>query len=233
MVHQATLDTFAPHAVSMRASGARMVVLPTLPTFASHAVALRAALTPADLASMGFARDLFQASWAVPLAIYAALEPRPRRFPMSISWTIRKGVPKLVHHILWLSGWALLAATLMRTGDVFVARFALQMFATGALTVIICPLSGRRVQDAIHWVSALVYMCDHVVMFGVLGTKPAFVSGFWACFAAMSVCTVAERRALAAGAPAQAQLRAAEWGFMLGEYGLFIVFLCGMLSGLA
>ena len=198
----------------------------SLPPVAAHATALRAALTPADLAQIGLARNLFQASWAVPLACYFLVEPRPLRFPMSISWTIRRGLPRWVHHASWLAGWSIFAAALVRAGNAFVTTFSLQMFATGALTVILCPLSGRKLQDAIHWLSALIYMADHVVMFGLLGTRPAFVATFWACFAVMSVCTVVERRG-EGGA-----LRAAEWGFMLGEYGLFIAFLSGMLSGL-
>ena len=136
-----------------------------------------------------------------------------------------------MHHALWIAGWTLLSSTFVRVGIPFVSTFTLQMFATGALTVIVCPLSGRRVQDTIHWIAALIYMLDHVVMFRLLGTRFAYVLGFWACFAAMSVCTAVETRGAAAGA-APAVVKGAEWGFMLGEYGLFIFFLCGMLSGL-
>ena len=136
-----------------------------------------------------------------------------------------------MHHALWLTGWTLLAGTLMRAGNGFVSGFALQMFTTGVVAVVLCPLSGRRVQDTVHWVSALIYMIDHVVMLALLGTTKPFVRGFWGCFATMSLCSQLEKRARANDA-AQGFVRAAEYGFMLGEYGLFIFFLSGMLSGL-
>ena len=120
-----------------------------------------------------------------------------------------------------------------------------QMFAFGAVAVIICPLSGtRRVQDAIHWFAALIYIAHHALLFSLLGTRPVYVRGFWTCFALMSGATTIERRAMredphgaesVASSTATASMRlalAARSGFMLGEYGLFVAFLCGMTSGL-
>jgi hypothetical protein len=205
----------------------------------------RAVLSPAEIAQMAIARNLFHASWAVPLILYALTEKRPRLFPMSISWTIRRGVPRLLNNALWTAGWTILLATVIQATGGFgaIPRFVAQMFATGALATILCPLgSGKRLQDAVHWVAALVYMVDHVVMFGVLGMKRGFLAAFLACFALMAACQPATKpdaeRVLArqsgedgSNHRARGENEAAEWGFMVGEYGLFVSFLCGMLSG--
>ena len=242
---------------------------PLVAPIAAAGVAWRATLTPGAVQSISIARDLFHGSWLLPLGMYLLLEPPPRMFPMSISWTIRRGLcvhsdrisnlrnspshclvarapahrPKLVHHSCWLSGWALFVATVLRTGNALVSTICVQMFAFGAVAVIICPLSGtRRVQDAIHWFAALIYIAHHALLFTVLGTRSVYVRGFWACFALMSGATTLETRAMradgaesASSSTAMASNRlavAARGGFMLGEYGLFVAFLCGMTSGL-
>jgi len=203
---------------------------------------LRSALRPADIAQIALARNLFQASWLVPLILYAINEKPPRLFPMSISWTIRRGVPRLLNNCLWTAGWSILLSAFISASGGFglIPRFVAQMFATGALSTIICPLgSGRKLQDLIHWFAALIYMVDHVVMFGVLGTTSGYVRAFWACFALMAVCQPSttpdtqrlEARTSGAGDAVAVENGVAEWGFMIGEYGLFVAFLCGMLSG--
>ena len=220
----------------------------------AQGAAFRAALGPTEIAQVALARNLFHASWAVPLVLYI-FSKRPRLFPMSISWTIRQGTPRLLNNALWAAGWSIFLSTSIRSTGGFglVPRFIAQMFATGAIATIVCPLgSGRRVQDAVHWLAALVYMVDHVVMFGVLDMQHGFRRAFCACFALMAVCQLASKpdseRLLArnakgggdrdqdsargASGPASGENAAAEWGFMLGEYGLFVSFLCGMLSGL-
>ena len=53
-----------------------------------------------------------------------------------------------------------------------------------------------------------------------------------ACFVTMAVCTVLEKRGAEMTGANQALVQAAPWGFMLGEYGLFIAFLSGMATGL-
>ena len=140
-----------------------------------------------------------------------------------------------------------------------VSVFLVQMFVVGVLSVILCPVGQSALQDKVHWWSSLLYMANHVPIFGILGTAPHFVAGFWASFALMGASYALEKSVersasaaadaptgerglpaawdLAAGSasatPSAAAEAAAAYGFMAGEYGLFIFFLCGMTSGLA
>jgi hypothetical protein len=237
----------ALHPITIVAARSRTVSCSLFVPFSglsAQGAAFRSVLSASEISQMALARNLFHASWAVPLILYALTERRPRLFPMSISWTIRRGVPRLINAALWIAGWTILLSTVIQsTGGFFaVSQFVAQMFATGALATLFCPLgSGRKLQDAVHWVAALVYMVDHVVMFGVLGMKRGFLAAFLACFALMAVCqpttkpdaerVLARQSGGGGSGRAPGENEAAEWGFMLGEYGLFASFLCGMLSG--
>ena len=208
-------------------------------TLIDRGTAFRAALDPADVSQLVVAQTLFHGSWLLPLILYAALEPRPRLLPMSISWTIRRGIPRLVHHCCYVAGWLLLLATCRRAvgNDGLVTYFALQMFATGVFASIVCPLgSGRRVQDAVHWLAAFIYIADHVFLFAFLGVQGHFVTAFWTCLCLMAVSapgTSSDAARAAAGDGIRVENTLAEWTFMLSEYGLFVTSTCGMLSGIA
>ena len=247
----------------------------TLVRFAEDANAFRAALQPADVAQIALARNMFHASWLLPLIVYVLCEPRKTRlFPMSISWTIRAGLPRKLNNVLWVTGWSVFLSVVLRVSGGFgrstISTFVAQMMATGACATILCPLgSGRRLQDAVHWLAALAYMIDHIFLFGVLRTPARYIYGFWTCFALMVAAqpsTVPDarrvelrkrRRSLTVGAPDDPRRESesggdrmeptddwiatdsanengpAEWVFMLGEYGLFVFFLNGMVSGLS
>lgn len=243
------MRTAPPLAAFASSRAAHCSMLAPIAGLSAQGAAFRAALVPADIARLALARNLFHASWAIPLVLHAFSE-RPRLFPMSISWTIRRGTARLLNNVSWVAGWSILLWTSIQSTGGFgpIPQFVSQMFATGALATILCPLgSGRRLQDAVHWLAALVYMVDHLVMFGILGVQRSFLHAFCACFALMAVCQGATKpdaervrarmhsrtsddgdgRGRVAGESA-----AAEWGFMMGEYGLFVSFLGGMLSGL-
>ena len=210
--------------------------LPALSALSAQTAAFRSALAPADVAQITLARDIFQASWLVPLGLYFACEPPPHKWPITISWTIRKGTPKLAHHLCWLSGWTLFVAAVYSAGDPQIFLFLAAMFLTGFIGVIACPVGVSPLQDTIHWCASLLYIADHAVAFAILGTPTPYVAGFWACFALMATSYVLERRVRAAppgSYVAGAAETAAQYGFMFGEYGLFICFLSGMASGLA
>ena len=158
--------------------------LPSLSGLAAKTAAFRTALAPADISRIKLARDVFQCSWLLPLGLYFLLEPPPRRWPITISWTIRKGLPKLAHHTCWLAGWLLFVTAARHAGDALISAFMLSMFLTGALAIILCPIGQSPLQDKIHWVASLLYMADHAIVFGILGTPTIYVAGFWSWRAA-------------------------------------------------
>jgi hypothetical protein len=70
--------------------------------------AFRGRLTVSDVQQVGTARQLFLTTALLPGALYyLGFSPDGRRpkFPATISFTIRAGLPKIVHHIIWLAGW--------------------------------------------------------------------------------------------------------------------------------
>ncbi|KAL1495214.1 hypothetical protein AB1Y20_017078 [Prymnesium parvum] len=198
----------------------------SVPLLQRHGTALRHALTPSDVLLLARARDAFHCCWLLPLALYLLTDPQPK-LPASISWTIRRGAPRAVHHAAWLLGWLLLARVLLARGDLAVRLFFAQMLATGVIGVILFPLGRSPRADRIHWCASLAYMCDHIVACGLLGVAPPYVRAFCAAFALMAAASLAER---ALGARRR-WVRVAELCFMLGEYGLFISFVCGSERG--
>ena len=101
------------------------------------------------------ARFIFHCSTAVPFVLYhlRTSESRPL-FPHTISWSIRKGWPRLAQHVLWLLGWATFFSALRRTGR-SVRLFAAQMVATGIVATIICPVGRGPVSDKVHFVASV------------------------------------------------------------------------------
>lgn len=143
------------------------------------------------------AQRLFISTSAVPLLLYylRLSEPVPL-FPATISWTIRKGVPRWTHHSLWLAGWAVFLSVFLKRGDVRLKIFALQMFATGFICVILCPIGRGGLQEKVHAVTAGVYMADHHVAFRILDVPAPHVFSFWAFFLAFGGLTRQARRIL-------------------------------------
>ena len=77
----------------------------------------------------------------IPLILYhmRLSEPNPL-FPATISHSIRKGIPKLVHHIIWLLGWACMLRVIAGNGDILHTIFAIKMVVTGVIAVMIYPV---------------------------------------------------------------------------------------------
>jgi hypothetical protein len=75
--------------------------------------------------------------------------------------------------VLWNLGWWCMLAAVFREGDLAAmtsvdwvrAAFAVQMYATGFLTVVMTPMRGPDVamgnDDALHCYGAIVYVADH------------------------------------------------------------------------
>ena len=186
---------------------------------------------------------------------------RRTKFPCSLSWMTRKGLPRLNALVLWNYGWLCMARAFFKDGsfdamsttDWWRAAFMVQMFATGFVTVVLTPMVGPDValgqSDALHCYSAIVYVADHFLanqfVLGVPLASNAFGVGFVATAVPCGVCQylradgdLAARKlhARATGSVKAPSLAAflylLEIVFMVFEFALFGVFLVGMTSGL-
>ena len=177
------------------------------------------------------------------------------KFPCSISWMTRKGLARLSTLAFWNVGWFFMLRAFAEVGSWLRFLFMLQMYAVGFVTVVLTPMMGPDVAmgnaDALHCYSAMVYVFDHFVanelFLGIslrhpLGCAFALTSGLCGVFQALR----------ADGDKLARQLHAArgrglpfglgrfdafqlllEYGFMLTENALFLIFLVGMSSGLS
>jgi hypothetical protein len=216
----------------------------------------RNALTAQDLAAIRLARNWFHASQYLPcLLYYAGASDAQPRFPATISHTIRKGIPKLAHHVSWLIGWWIWYGVLQRRGSASVRLFAQQMFATGIVTTFICGVGQGKISNRVHFVGAGFYMLDHIVLLSLLDTARSYQVGFYASFMLM-VGAIKRSKALEldiglgsedadlwdeeqrsrqlakAPAPLRRKLWWTELCIMVFENALFTSFIAGMTSAL-
>ena len=215
--------------------------------------AFRRALTETDRAEVVQARTLFQLASLLPAVLYylrIGHRDRPPKFPATISWTIRAGLPKWLHYVIWSGGWARMYAIFQRRGDGFAKRFAQQMYATGVITTMLASLGKSEILDAIHFVGAAAYMIDHHILFYYLNTKRIYRHTFYWSFAALVYfleqakkmgvtseggpnASAVREALLAKMTPAQRRkLWWIEAGIMLFENAMFVGFVAGMASGL-
>ena len=146
----------------------------------TEGTALRAVLTSDDVQMIKLARFLFHSCSILPPLLYymGAGDDNPPKFPATISFTIRKGVPKQAQLLLWVAGWACMSNAVRRSQ--VVQKFCAKMFLTGVWTTVLFRLGRDAASDAAHFVGAGVYMLDHIVMMKVLKTKPTFRKAFYA-----------------------------------------------------
>lgn len=227
-------------------------------SFESDSAIFLRSVTDEDLRDAKLARILFHSCFLVPPFLYyvcGAVE-RPAKFPASISFTIRKGLPKLVHLLLWTAGWAVMGRILRRGAPSSLRRFAAQMYATGLWTTQLFSLGRGAASDAAHLAGAALYMVDHVALMTVLDTRPLFRKAFYGAFLSLVgsvVCTQTIERA--AGMPTESDWRTttaerarrlrrlapsvrtclfvSELALMISEYLLFMSFVQGIPSGIA
>lgn len=208
-------------------------------------------LTGADIQRLRAAQLLLVSALGLPLALYHAgtSEARPL-FPNTISWSIRKGLPKHASHALWTIAWLLMLSVFRRRGDFNTRMFALQMCAKGVITVLLCPASSEGIRWKIHKYGATSYLLDHQTFAWLLDIRPIFMLGFWACFLCSEVGSAISSHLLRSVQPearkqdippllrsgtSSPQIRNGLWYAelmqMLTENGMFMVFVSGMLSG--
>lgn len=218
-----------------------------------ESAALLSRLTARDEELLRSARRLYHACSVVPcLLYYLRTSESPTKFPATISFTIRKGVPRWTHHALWLAGWACMGRVFQSAGSAATRRFAAAMFATGIWTTFIFRLGGGLLSDAAHLLGAAAYMVDHEVLLRLWAVAPPYRAAFRASLgvllaafwrghllerrhgiSAESFASPAVRRRQIAAAPrtAQRSLFRADLAIMLSENLLFSAFVQGMLSG--
>lgn len=129
----------------------------------------QAGLRRPDVDAIRSAKHLFLLSFFIPpLAYYTKgipfFEDSDQKFPATISWTIRRGLPKYLHHLFWINGWVLMLRMLVRR--FFAARsqsakkaawkvlvFGLQMFCTGVVSIVLYPVGQNNGQnDRVHFI---------------------------------------------------------------------------------
>ena len=183
------------------------------------------------------------------------------KFPASISWMTRRGLPRWSTLVLWNAGWIYMAAALLKEGDLTAlawpdwlrALFMLQMYATGFVVVVLTPMKGPDVAlgrtDALHCYAAMAYVANHALALQFVLGVGVFTSAYGLGFSATTVLcgTCQFLRADNDRCARQLYVRCMgsskdgrfetfthvlELGFMLNENLLFLIFLVGMTSGL-
>eukprot|EP00947_MAST-08B_sp_MAST-8B-sp1_P005646 g5646.t1 len=135
----------------------------------------RSRLTAADLRTLHRAQAVFHLSTFLPLVLYhcKTSDEKPK-FPATISYTIRHGLPRWTQHGLWLLGWGLMLKVLRgQASDRLTRLFGAQMVLTGIVAVIFCPLGQGKLSDKVHFVASGAYMVDHHFLLYLLGGAPA------------------------------------------------------------
>mmetsp|Transcript_27606 Transcript_27606/g.38837 ORF Transcript_27606/g.38837 Transcript_27606/m.38837 type:complete len:321 (-) Transcript_27606:2120-3082(-) len=148
----------------------------------------RKSLTSQDAKELKLARFLFHSCSVLPaLVYYMGTVERPAKFPATISFTIRKGLPKHLQTLLWVSGWVYMARIIKRAGSIRIQKFCTKMFLTGVWTTQIFRLGQGQLSDVAHFWGALIYMLDHAALFEILNTKHIFRRIFYSSFAALVI----------------------------------------------
>lgn len=222
--------------------------------------------TAAQAAMLAAAQRLFIFEQLIIFPLYylpglrglAGGDGQAAKFPCSISWMTRRGLPRHCTLCFWNLGWVCLMRALLKDGDVAAMSFAdwlragfmMQMYAAGFTTVVLTPMKGPDVamgaSDALHCYAAMLYVFDHFIANQfVLGVSAAYSVAFVAasllCGVFQALRADGERlgRALHGhlGGGQRVRLKpflyALDLGFMVTENALFFIFLFGMTSGVS
>ena len=105
-------------------------------------------------AGLQIAQIFFLSTFVLPTLVYYSVDPSSdRRFPATISWTIRRGAAKVIHHLLWLAGWACVIYALRRGGE------------TQGWVIFAVFMVAERM-DAIHYAASAAYTLLHIPWMG-------------------------------------------------------------------
>jgi hypothetical protein len=131
------------------------------------------------------AQKFFLTQSALNLFLYYGgfgLEAHPK-FPATISFTIRGGLPLYSNMLVWTAGWTQMMRVLLRKGDTLCKIFATQMYCVGFSTVYLFPVGAGGTSDLIHGACAGLYFIYHIVLFKYLRTTTPYKVGFYTSFA--------------------------------------------------
>lgn len=174
------------------------------------------------------------------------------KFPCSISWMTRKGLPRISTLLMWNVGWfcMLYAFVMSATSGPFELLFMLQMYVTGFVVVVLTPMKGPDValgkRDALHCYAAMIYVADHFLVNQLVLGVPLSSPYGWGFVVTSGLCGLCQflradgdKAARVVHARVVGSKRMSldrfcyvlELGFMFFENALFFVFLFGMTSG--
>ena len=225
---------------------------------AAQGARARATAGEGGLAHVITAQALFHLSMLVPMVLFYIfrLGDAAPRFPATISWTVRAGVPRYAQNSIWLCGWGYMGAFMAATGDGAMQVFAVLMVLTGVVGVMFCPVGVSPRVDTVHYIASFINMLDHFVLLAYLNMTPEYCLGFTLFLgvfiattvqkgkmrktlgvlvptdAAVDTDAVYARLVARLGRDAQRKLFVVELMEMVYENLLFVVFISGMTSGL-
>lgn len=221
---------------------------------ATELLSFSGSLSVAQARRVSVAQWCFYATLIVPPLLYfGGATEWPAKFPCTVSYTIREGSPKWAQHFFWAVGWIILGQIIFEQKNRAAAVFALQMVATGFLSIVMFPMGHGLLITSLHVLTAGPYMLDQILLLELLGAPRKYIKGFVYCFMIAStsfwivmliqmaagtnfesmVTTVEgwqERSAMSV--IARYTLFVVELLLMVFENGLFAVTLMGMTPGL-
>ena len=115
-------------------------------------------------------------------AYYGGASDAKPKFPATISWTIRKGVPRACHHCFWIAGWLLLLTPLQKRASNLHKAFSVTFFLWGMSACMIYELGRSKNANHKHVVSAGVFMALHHLHMVLFGARITYLKRFWASF---------------------------------------------------
>lgn len=209
-------------------------------------------LTEMERYHLQIAQALFHLTMIVPTFIYyftKIVDFHPR-FPATISWTIRQGPNKWLHHALWLCGWTFVLKSLWLRPLAF--SFASQMVLVGVVATMLAPCGHSSLMDQVHYVAAALYISNHFVLINYLEMDHSYSRLFYSLMLFFFVAAsakiyikkasgvrwapnagpeVIERKLQESPQLVRTKYLIAEIIEMICEFGLFVAFVGGMTSG--
>ena len=156
-----------------------------LTIFSSSSTCFFTSLTRTDASLIKSAQTIFLSQSVINLFLYYlgyGIDGNNTKFPATISFTIRAGLPFYSNLILWSSGWIQMFRVLLSKGDKVAKIFAAQMYLVGLSTVYFFPVGISEKKDQIHGSFAGLYFVYHIVLFKYLRTTFQYQMGFYVSF---------------------------------------------------